>query len=74
MYQLRFFQCAVCHSIIPNPRWSRLSIIDGYGNRVSFQCIGCDEQVPINEWVFHRDDAGIGEYSCPKCGVTWGRG
>jgi formate dehydrogenase maturation protein FdhE len=55
-------------------RWSRMSIIDGYGNRVVFKCVGCEEPIPINEWVFKRDEAGVGEYSCPKCGKVWGRG
>ncbi len=74
VYQLRFFECERCHSIVPNPRWSRLSIIDGYGNSVIFKCIGCEEDIRINDWVFKRDEQGVGEYSCPKCGKVWGRG
>ena len=73
MYQLRFFECEGCHSIIPNPRWSRLSIIDGWENRVQLQCTGCQEKIAINKWVFSKDDQGTGWYSCPRCGKVWGK-
>ncbi len=71
--QLRFFQCEQCYSIVPNLRWNRISCIDGYGN-IAFKCIGCEENIPFTEWVFKRDEQGIGEYSCPKCLKVWGRG
>jgi len=55
-------------------KWSRLSIIDGYENRVNFKCIGCEEDVSIDKWVFTRGEDGTGEYSCPLCEKVWGRG
>ncbi len=72
--QLRFFHCERCNSIVPNLRWNRISVIDGYGNTIAFKCIGCGEEVHINDWAYKRDSEGIGEYSCPKCGKVWGRG
>lgn len=74
VYQLRFFECGQCHSIIPNVKWSRLSVIDGYENRVQFRCTGCEEKVSIDKWVYTRDVVGTGEYSCPLCGKVWNRG
>lgn len=71
--QLRFFQCERCNSVVPNVRWNRVSVIDGY-TELAMRCTGCEEQIPFKEWVFKRDDGGVGEYSCPRCNKVWSRG
>lgn len=74
MYQIRFFECPQCYSIVPNLRWDRSQRRRFDGSRTFFKCIGCEEDICFDDWVFKRDEQGIGEYSCPRCGKVWGRG
>ncbi len=70
-YPYRYTQCPYCYQIVPNPTWSRLSIIDGDGEALHTVCPECHETVFWKNWVFTRLDSGLGEYSCPLCQKIW---
>lgn len=73
-YHWRFYECPFCYSMVPNPKWSRLSTLDGKGDRLATTCPGCEEKVLWKQWVFTRLEDGQGQYSCPLCENIWQTG